>query len=90
MKKQTNTTAPTQELTAPTSMTHELLQVEYNDEFPTNQRELHILFGGKRIATICVVNGFVDYENLLDRSTFNLLEIASTGIVINDQPTKYE
>lgn len=51
---------------------------------------MKVYAGDVHVATITAYqNGFVDYENELDHTCYNLLHIQESGRVVNSQPVSY-
>lgn len=64
----------------------EVLKATFNDDFVGEEREVEIRSHGVLVMTIHIVSGYVDVTNELNGVRYNLMEIAETGIVLNDEP----
>jgi hypothetical protein len=63
-----------------------MLSLKYNTEQLPHDQSIEILFNDVHVATVQMWNNFLDFTNELDRKNYNLLEIAESGAIINDNP----
>ena len=75
----------TKHMNTTTQTTHPI-KVMYDDDFVGNQREAKVYFNDILIGTFCVFNGFIDFTNELENKTYNLMELTSAGMIINNEP----